>query len=108
MAFRKSVVSSYRPPLFASGFGEIKFSPSSAGDSSRYVTRQFEDCEQLSDSTLPLVSLESVVQSGQPINGRVSFASSDPALSEARVHAALSDYVSDPSHQPNPETPPTE
>lgn len=94
MAFRKSVVSSYQPPLFASGFGETKFSPSSAGDSSRYVTRKFEDCEVLAKSALPLVSLDSVVDSGQPINGRVSFAPSDPAVSESLVHTVLSDFVS--------------
>lgn len=105
MAFRKSVVSSYRPPLFASGFGEIKFTPSSSGDSSRYLTRSFEDCEELSDRALPLVSLDSVVSSGRPIDGHVSFASSDPAVIESSVHSAISDFI---STQSNSQTSPAE
>lgn len=95
MAFRKSVRSSYFPPLSLHGFGEVKYSPSSSGESSQFYSRSFVDCEELSASALPLVSLDSVVSSGRPIDGHVSFAPSDPAVLDSSVHSGLATFISE-------------
>nr|CDL65702.1 unnamed protein product [uncultured bacterium] len=95
MAFRKSVRSSYFPPVSLHGFGETKYSPSSSGESSKFYSRSFIDCGELSDTALPLVSLDTIVSTGQPINGHVSFSSSDPAVIESNVHNGLATFISD-------------
>lgn len=94
MAFRKTVRSHYLPNLFHLGFGEVKFDPSSSGSASRFLSRSFVPAEELAASALPLVSLDDVLSSGSVIDGRVSFAPSDPAIAESRVNSVLSDYIS--------------
>lgn len=105
MAFRKTLRSSYYPPTFSGGFGEVKFSPSASSDSSQFVSRKFESIEKLSESTLPLVSLDTVVKSGQVINGSVSFAPSDPAIIESTVHSGVAEYI-ESNQSTNSVTPP--
>lgn len=100
MPFRKTFRSSYFPPVSLRGFGEVKFIPSSAGESSRYVSRTFVNNEDVSKSTLPLCTFDAVLASGTMIDGRVSFGPSDPAVVETTVHAAVADYIS--SHPSTP------
>lgn len=94
MGFRKTFRSTYFPPLSAFGFGEVKFSPASAGPSSRYVSRSFQTSEEISKSCLPLTSLSDVIATGQVIDGRVSFAPSDPARIDSLVHTTVGNYIS--------------
>lgn len=96
MAFRKTVRSIYYPSISVHGFGEPKFSPSvvSRSGSSTFVSRSFDDCSVLSDSALPLTSLDVIVKNGVPISGSVSFRPSDPARVESSVRSAVSDYIS--------------
>lgn len=94
MAFRKTVRSHYLPNLSHLGFGEVKFDPSSSGSASRFLSRSFVPADELAMSALPLISLDAVLSSGSVIDGRVSFAPSDPAIAESRVNSALSDYIS--------------
>lgn len=103
MGFRKTFRSIYFPPLSAFGFGEVKFTPSSAGSASRYVSRSFQTSEEISKSCLPLTSLSDVITTGQVIDGRVSFAPSDPARIDSVVHTSVADYIAthSPSLSPN-------
>lgn len=109
MSFRKTVRSNYFPDISFHNFGEFKFKPSQAGPSSTFVTRSFEDMSEISSSALPLMSLDSVVKSGSPIGGHVSFRSSDPALIESNVHGSVSNYIEShlsnvsPSNSPSDE-----
>lgn len=103
MSFRKTVRSRYFPPLSFHGFGEFKFKPSMSGPSSQFVTRSFESMKDISDSSLPMMSLDTVVKSGQPIAGSVSFRPSDPALIESSVHSRLASFIE--SHPSDSESP---
>lgn len=100
MGFRKTFRSTYFPPLSAFGFGELKFAPSSSGPVSRYVSRSFQTSEEISKLCLPLTSLSDVIASGQVIDGRVSFAPSDPARIDSVVHATVGNYIA--THSPSP------
>lgn len=100
MAFRKTVRSHYLPNLCCLGFGEVKFDPVSSGSASRVLSRSFVPADDLALSALPLVSLDDVLSSGSVIDGRVSFAPSDPAIAESRVNSALSDYISNNPVEP--------
>lgn len=101
MAFRKTVRNHYLPNLSHLGFGEVKFDPSFSGSSSRFLSRSFVPAEDLAASALPLVSLDDVLSSGSVIDGRVSFAPSDPAIAESRVNSALSSYISNNPVEPS-------
>lgn len=95
MAFRKTVRSGYRSPLTYHSFGEIETKTVSSTDASSFVSTSFTDLSELSDRSLPLTSLKTVLDSGQKIEGRVSFAGSDPAIIENSVHSAVAQFITD-------------
>lgn len=93
MAFRKTIQSHYFPVPNSSGFGEVKFTQSSADGSSIRMARSFVDAESISKEALPLFSVSDVINSGQPIKGSVDFAPTDPAVRESRVATTAARYI---------------
>lgn len=57
------------------------------------MSPHFSDLEELSASALPVVTLDTVLNSGKTIDGRVSFRRSDPATLERDVHSAVSTFI---------------
>lgn len=102
MAFRKTVRSGYFPPLSFHDFGEYESKTIVSSDSASFVSVSFTDLDELSSRALPLTSLDTLVKSGQRIDGHVSFAGSDPAVIESSVHSAISDYISNTPAPSNP------
>lgn len=93
MGFRKTYRSSYFAPVVSDGFGESKFVTSSNEDGVDVQSRVFETSDVISSYSLPLVDLSSIIASGRPIKGTVSFAPSDPALIESRINNSLAHYI---------------
>lgn len=89
MAFRKTIKSFSRPSFQAHGFCERKFADLSATDSSVIQTLKDVPVEDLADTALPLVSLRSLLKTGQTIKGDVSFAPSDVADLETSAAVAI-------------------
>lgn len=103
MAFRKSVKCTCRFVGHCFGFNEPKFvNDSQFGSGTRQVLRSI-DVDELSKSSLPLVSLDTVRRTGRFISGNVSFAPSDPANIEPAISDALSSYTANylESHSTN-------
>lgn len=94
MAFRKSIVSFYRPLITVHRFGDFKDTVCSSSPSSKFVKRLFNDSKDLSKEALPLITLDSLLRSGETIDGSVSFAPTDLALISSRVESSLSDFIS--------------
>lgn len=101
MAFRKTVRSGYRPPLTYHSFGEIETKSVSSTDASSFVSTSFTDLSELSGRSLPLTSLKTVLDSGEVIKGRVSFAGSDPAIIENSVHSTFAKFITDHPVKPS-------
>lgn len=80
MAFRKKQMLSYQPPMYSGGFDESKILADERGDSLNTMSIQHVDVDTLSKESLPLFTLTDVKNSGQVINGTVSFAPSDPVI----------------------------
>lgn len=82
------------PPLSVHLFGESKFESSDSCGASTYLAPRFIELSEISDNSLPLMSLESLVQSGRTIQGDISFDRSDIAPLESSITAVVSNYVS--------------
>ena len=94
MSFRKSVRSCYVPnSLNSGGFGE-SFYETSFVDDSKFLSSKFSDVAELNRASLPMMSLDTIVKSGNVIQGNQSFAPSDPASIELTVHSELSQFLS--------------
>lgn len=93
MAFRKTVVSRYVPNFVVHMFGDFREVTSSVNSVSKVVSREFFDSSRLSLEALPMLSLDSLLRSGEIINGSVSFAPSDPAVISNSVSSVVSDYI---------------
>ncbi|UPW41349.1 hypothetical protein [Sigmofec virus UA08Rod_3874] len=78
MAFRKTVRCSNRPIGCFGGFYEKKSVPVNDGSGVEKIVVCNVTTEEISEECLPLVSAKAVLQSGNYIQGNVSFAPSDP------------------------------
>lgn len=93
MAFRKTVKSTSRFVGHCHGFSESKFvNDSKFGSGVRQVLRRV-GLDDLSQSSLPMVDLDTVRRTGRVIKGDVSFAPSDPADIESAVVDSVSSYA---------------
>lgn len=114
MAFRKKVKNNYVPPFNIGGFSEPKMVSSETGRGIKSVSLKSVSVPDVAKTSLPLMSLDSVRQSGKVIDGNVSFAPSDPTVIED-VQSYLGDVVErvsvngvKPVEAPPVETPPVE
>lgn len=93
MAFRKTVRSTCRFVGHCFGFSEPKFvSDSKFGSGVRQVLKCI-GLDELSSTSLPMFSFDTVRRTGRSISGDVSFAPSDPAGIESNVVSAVSDFT---------------
>lgn len=92
MAFRKTVKCSDKVSAFFGGFHERKTVPFS--DGSGVSKQELIDIgvSELSQTTLPLVSLSDVQNSGEYIQGNVDFSPNDP-VNFKQVENTLQKYV---------------
>lgn len=94
MAFRKKVRSDYFPPLGFHLFGDYQEKLVSVSDGVQDISFDFLDSRDLSLTSLPLMSLDSIISSGQIIRGNVSFAPTDPAIVSKSVANSVLNYSS--------------
>lgn len=92
MAFRKKIRCSYQPPMNFGGFSERKSVPVERGDGLDSVEIKDVSMSDVAKTSLPMISLEAVLQSGKPIKGDVSFAPTDPTFALG-VESTLSDVL---------------
>lgn len=92
--FRKKNLGYYSPSISMHGYGEDSFKEDSSSDGVLIVSRVFKSSSEVASGTLPYVPASSIVNSGNYIDGRVSFAPQDHALIDSQVNSALSDFIS--------------
>lgn len=78
MAFRKTVRSVYEPSPYFGGFSEPKFKNIEDGSCSSFQKLKHISPSEISLDTLPIVSPDALISSGQIIKGNVTF---EPRLS---------------------------
>lgn len=94
MAFRKLIHSFSRPVACSFGFSELQSSDSHSNRSSRFFKMKRVGLQELCDSLLPLVSLDTLLESGKVISGNVDSIPSDPADLSMAATTAIADYAS--------------
>lgn len=92
MAFRKKVRSDYFPSLGFHRFGDYQQNLVSVSDGVQDISFVFLDSHDLSLTSLPLMTLDSIISSGQVIKGNVSFAPTDPAIVSKSVVNSVLNY----------------
>lgn len=78
MAFRKTVRSIYEPSPYFGGFSESKFKNIEDGSRSSFQKLKHIPPSEISLDTLPIISPDALISSGQLIKGNVTF---EPRLS---------------------------
>lgn len=78
MAFRKTVRSVYEPSPYFGGFSESKFKNIEDGSCSSFQKLKHIPPSEISLDTLPIISPDALISSGQFIKGNVTF---EPRLS---------------------------